>query len=153
MARTVEDASRDLSALSRELKETGNGELRKELMRGMRDAGREIPKGIRSGVLSTMPSRGGFADLLAGSDIKQRNSLSGAYAKVRFTGANSAIKDVDALNRGRLRHPLFGNRAHWFNQTVPAGWFDVPIEQQQPEFLQAINRVLDDIKSKLERSV
>lgn len=31
--------------------------------------------------------------------------------------------DLDSLDRGRLRHPLWGDRKWWYDQSVPRGWW------------------------------
>ncbi len=35
--------------------------------------------------------------------------------------------DLRSLDRGRLRHPLFGNREHWYNESVPRGWWTLSL--------------------------
>ena len=40
--------------------------------------------------------------------------------------------DLKALNRGRLRHPLFGNRKHWYEQSIPPGMWDDAILKVAP---------------------
>ena len=40
--------------------------------------------------------------------------------------------DLKALNRGRLRHPLFGNRKHWYEQSIPPGMWDDAIGKVAP---------------------
>ena len=31
--------------------------------------------------------------------------------------------DLRSLDEGRLRHPLFGDREHWYQQNLKPGWF------------------------------
>jgi hypothetical protein len=72
-------------------------------------------------------------------------------AGVRVTATSRKGKGVDlnALDRGRLRHPLFGNRRHWYGQTVPVGWFARPMEANadnvQRELRQAVREIEQDI--------
>ena len=58
-------------------------------------------------------------------------------------------RDLRSLNRGRLRHPLFGDREHWFNQSVHPGWWDEPIEDGVDDIRRELENVLDDIARKI----
>lgn len=54
--------------------------------------------------------------------------------------------DLWSLDRGRLRHPLFGNRRHWYQQSVKPGWWSQSLQRAaddevKREILQALDRV------------
>lgn len=72
-----------------------------------------------------------------------------AGIRVTATSRKGKSIDLDSLDRGRLRHPLFGNRRHWYNQTVPAGWFTRPMaanaDNVQRELEQAVREIDRDI--------
>lgn len=67
--------------------------------------------------LTHMPKRMGYAALLARS-IELRTSVRAKVGMTVHVGAKGKKegRDVPALNRGVLRHPLFGNRSHWYAQ-------------------------------------
>ena len=75
----------------------------------------------------------------------------GGTATVRVIAASKKGKSVDlnALDAGRVRHPLFGNRRHWYQQSVPAGWFTRPMEANadnvQAELQSAVREIERDI--------
>ena len=54
--------------------------------------------------------------------------------------------DLRALNAGRLRHPLYGNRSHWYPQRIAPGFVDKAIERGtrdvREEMLRALDRVI-----------
>ena len=54
------------------------------------------------------------------------------------------------LNRGRLRHPLFGNRNFWFNQDVKPGFFTDTIAADADGIRK---RVFDAIDDTVNRSI
>ena len=137
----------DLALLARRLKEGGHGELRKELLRGIRDAGKVVVPKIKQEMAETLPKRGGFAALAAREPIAVRTKTSASGASVRLFR-----KRGDWLNRGRLRKPLFGNKDHWYDQQVPSDWFGKAIEGDAPEIRRAIEKVMDDIAAKIARS-
>lgn len=72
-------------------------------------------------------------------------------AGIRITATERGGRKVDlsALDQGRLRHPLFGNRRHWYQQAVKPGWFTRPMEANervvQTELQQAVDKFVDDI--------
>lgn len=75
----------------------------------------------------------------------------GGTVGVRVTATSRKGKgvDLDALDRGRLRHPLFGNRRHWYQQAVNPRWFTRPMEANagnvQRELEQAVREIERDI--------
>lgn len=61
------------------------------------------------------------------------------------------LKSVpDRLNEGRLRHPVFGNRRRWAQQTATPLWWDKTVRQHTPRMEREAARVLDDVRSRLE---
>lgn len=83
--------------------------------------------------------------------------VSGASFKViGKTGANPGVVltavaasgrpiNLSALDQGKLRHPLFGNKSHWYPQQVAAGWWSNPMQAGIPaisaEVIGAIEKV------------
>ena len=140
----------DLGVLAKRLKEVGDKELKKELLRGIRLGTKGTHAKIRESALENLPSSGGLNALIAKSKISTKTRMSG-----RWTGINIKATDrheVDAINRGFVRHPVYGNRTKWVTQPVTAGWFKAPIEADAPEIRDAIGQVMKDIATKLERN-
>ena len=126
MVELVIKGAEDLEKLARALKQVGDGALRRELLRTIRSATKPIVQAVKDSARETLPSSGGFAALIAKSRVSSLTRLSGKQVGVRIKATNQ--RNIRALNSGRLRHPLFGNKDHWYTQTVPAGWFTKPIE-------------------------
>lgn len=101
---------------------------------------------------SLMPDR--YAGLLA-RDLKVSTSVRFAGAAPGVTVSVSAPtggpqgRDVSSLERGRLSHPLFGNRHHWYRQTVTRGFASKPVKASRP----AIVREIDQELAKVSRDV
>ena len=59
------------------------------------------------------------------------------------------------LDAGRISHPLFGSREHWYTQAAPPsitpGWFSGPCEDAAPRVLDGIEQALGDIEEKATR--
>ena len=54
--------------------------------------------------------------------------------------------DLQRLDDGRLRHPLFGDRGHWYSQPVKPGWWSDSLrkaadQKVHREILSALDRV------------
>jgi hypothetical protein len=62
-------------------------------------------------------------------------------------------REVAALERGKLRHPLWGNRRHWFNQAVRPGFWTEPLKDKAPAVRAQLVKVLDELAAKIDRSV
>jgi len=58
-------------------------------------------------------------------------------------------RDLASLNRGRLRHPLYGNRKHWYDQQVSPGWWDEPLLESAPQAREEIVKALDDVAKRM----
>lgn len=92
--------------------------LRKEV----RGATKATRYKIRDEVRAQLPKRGGlnkWAGKVPSISVNTQGKRQGVKIKLTRRGA-----DMQALNRGVARHPVFGNRRVWANTTVPNKWFD-----------------------------
>lgn len=135
----------DLQALARGLRQAGDKDLRKELMRGLRSGVKPLIADTREHARQTLPKRGGLNERVARSKFK---------VKIR-TGANPSVRitatGLDArLDRtGRDRHPVFGNREVWVQQKVTPGWFSVPMKHGARRVRKDLLDVMDSVARKL----
>lgn len=141
----------DLERLGRRLKATGSGDLRKELLAGIRKTNKPTIAAIRAGTSSKLPNGGGMAAIAAKTKIGTRTRLSGQRVGVEIRGTSRQIKGLRALNAGRLRHPVWGNREVWVEQAVEPGFFSEPIEKDEPRIRRGIQEAMADIARKVER--
>jgi hypothetical protein len=75
--------------------------------------------------------------------VQINNRSSGPRAGVRVIQRTSALpwdqkKLPRHMNRGKWRHPVFGNRDVWVEQTFTPGWFDKPVREHRPAVREAI---------------
>jgi hypothetical protein len=155
MSASVKGAE-ELEALARRLKAAGGTELRKELLRGIRNSSKGTIEKIRASARSELPSSGGLAALVAGSKIAARTRTSGASAGITIVGTGKNVRSLRSLNEGKLRHPVFAraeNRKHWawVSQSVRPHWFDKPVEDDLPHIRTAVEKVMSDVARKIER--
>lgn len=141
----------DFDQIARALREADK-DLKRKTTAAMRKAAK--PAGLRTieKASEAMPRRGGFADYLqaqgrVGFGTSLRDSGSSLSMLLRHKGV-----DLRRLERGILRHPVFGNRDVWATTKVPAGEFGKAFEQEVPPIRQAVldaaQDVLDDVARK-----
>lgn len=138
-----------LGDVARRLKETGDKELRRELYRGIQRAANPLKEVAKRSARANLPSRGGLNEWVASSSFSV-STRGGQNPAVRFAGRKTG-HDLRALDRGRLRHPLYGNRRHWFTQQIPPGWFSRPMEAAIPGIRRDVVDVLEDIARRIAR--
>jgi hypothetical protein len=124
----VVKGAEQLEALGRRLKAAGGAELRKELLRGIRNSNKGTIKRIRASAAASSLTVAGSPALVAASKIGTRTA-----SLARGRGDDHRHREVGpwacALNEGKLRHPVFAraeNRKHWawVSRTVRPHWFD-----------------------------
>ena len=126
------------------------GALRKRI----REAGKPLAEAVAQDGPEGLPASGGLADWLRGA--RPTLSQTATRLAVKLTGLPGArtgkASDLGAINRGRLRHPVYarpGRRAGWANQAVQAGTYDRAIEKHAAEALPRIEQVVADVMREL----
>lgn len=128
--------------------EAGKGQ-RKELFKAIQRATRPLKDDVKQAALRDLPRRGGLNRAVASSKITTRTRTGGRNVGVRIVAAGKTVRDLRSLDRGRLRHPVFGNREVWVNQAIRPGWFTRPLEEGAPavrrELIAAMHTVVRDL--------
>lgn len=140
----------DVAKLSRDLRKMGEKDLPKE----MRAAGKRIgePAGelIKQSAIENLPSTGGLNEWV-GARIKSTTlvRLSGKKVGIKIKTKHrgkTGLSDLGALNRGKARHPLYGDTDHWYLTEVAAGWVGKALEPMadtaEEEFLAAVDAII-----------
>lgn len=131
---------RQLVAVARALREAKDKGLNKAMRQAVNAAVAPAQDAVRAGARSDLPSRGGLADRVASSKFRTQRQTGrnpGFTMIMRLPKKGGAV-DLRAMNRGRIRHPVFGNRGTWVTQTVKAGWFEdalIPVKAKVAEDL------------------
>lgn len=138
--------------LGRALKDAPR-ELRKGLLAEIRREGKPAVEDVREAARSLLPKSGGLADLVARQSYGIRTRMSGRSAGVRVTGTGRSVRGLRSVDAGRLRHPVFGNRSVWVQQSVPPGFFSNTLADDAPRFRVGVQRAMEDTAQKIARSV
>jgi len=136
-----------LAAVAARVKQTGDKDLRRELFRGIQRATKPARAEVKANATRVLPTSGGLAQVVARSRVSTKTRMRGQQVGVRITGQSDM--DIASINRGRLRHPLFGDRGHWYSQQVRPGFFTEPLERMAPQVRAELLAVIDRIESAL----
>lgn len=135
----------DFYRLSKALKAAGRGDLRKELNKALRNATKPLIRKTRQAALDKLPQRGGLARSIAKAPQRVQVRTGQQTAGVRIVGKGAS------LDRGRFRHPVFGNREVFVEQTVEPGWFSETLAAGAPEVRPEIEQALESIAQQIVR--
>ncbi|MFF9215630.1 hypothetical protein [Streptomyces viridosporus] len=153
--------------LSRRLRRAGGPRLRSNFSRRVRRAAeplqRDLQRSIR-GVQLPGPgrsTRGGpspttrplRATIAGAIRISVRSGASpGARVWIDRSRLPADIKNMPwAIEAGRVRHPVYGNRRRWVTQWArPTGWWSSTVQAGTPRMRAEIERVLGDVRRDLE---
>lgn len=154
-----------LSAGNRSSRSRGGGGARARADFEVRNATRNAAEAVETGktLLKTktwdnrrLKARGLRDQIARGvrlSNVK-RGRLAGVYIRSSSTKLPGDQKALPrAFDRGKWRHPFFGNRDFWVEQTVrPAGWFTQTGRKAKPKLYAEIQRAIDDAVMELAKA-
>lgn len=134
----------NLRELSRRL-HIAVADIPKELSGAAERVTRRLPVKLKGSALSTLPHRGGL----------NRNVAFNARFRIQRVPNGSRVVaqheyDLEALDRGRTTHPLFGDKRHWYRESVDAGWWSKVITGLEPQARREMEQALENIKREIE---
>lgn len=139
----------DLAKASRALREAGGPELVRRLTKNIRGEVAPAIKAVRRNARGRLPQSGGLAGTIARSKMNTRVRTTPNTAEVTIVASHE--HDIRRINKGWVRHPLFGDRSRWYSQRVTPGWFTRPLDQRQTKIRGAVQRAIDDMIRELDR--
>lgn len=124
--------------------------IRRDLSRGLNSASKDVRSKMIDAIPNALPRRGGLAEQMHGMVSGRATAKSGKYAGVSIRFASKGY-DIRTLTGKRLRHPVYGNRDVWVEQTAGLNpeAFTGEFERQKPDMARAVSRVLEDIARKV----
>jgi ribosome-associated translation inhibitor RaiA len=138
--------------LAKALRQAGAKDLQKELYSAINRATKPMRAEARKSAEQNLPQAGGLNKRVARARMSTRRRAG------RDPGVKIVAKGMDQLglmDRGRVRHPVYGNRARWVNQPIPDAkdWFTKPMEEGAEEVRTEILAAVDEIAKKIERKL
>ena len=111
-----------------------------EMAKEIRRAAMPVRKDVRTSALVTLPSGGGLNAWTARASVTVQVRRSGPRAGVTIKAGRRSTRgraDLRGLDAGRVRHPLWGNRRHWYSQGVTPGFFTDPVLAHRDDYVEA----------------
>lgn len=137
----------DFGRLARDLKQAGRQDLRKELFRALNSSTKPARRAALDGLEDYLPDNYA-AELRPGLSISATGRR-GKNPSVRIRAkGRRRNRLIGPLNRGRLRHPLFGH-SPWFDQQVKPGWWNDPMQRQADDVRRALVAAMREVASKI----
>lgn len=144
--------SADLYSVRRALKQVGATGLGKDMDKAFRKATKPLEPAIKSEALSAMPS--GYGPVLSRSlafRLASRTARQSTQLRFRvYADGQQERRDIPTINKGRLRHPVYGRRRQpWVTQQVRPGFVDRPVNRLVPQIRKEMLAVLDSVTAQL----
>lgn len=135
----------DIARVAAAVRELGDGRtIPNQMTKRIRRAVPPIRKAVKASALAILPSGNGLNAWVAKAGVRasvKRGARSAGVLLVSSRRSQGSQSDIRSINRGRTRHPLFGNRGFWFPQTVVPGYFTKAVEG---DGLDAFRREVDE---------
>ena len=135
----------DLAKLSRDIRAVDR-DFANAMQKELRDAVSPFTATLKQSARTNLPS---FIAADAASTIKQSVSYKGVSVKSSANSRFSQAVYVDTY--GKVRHPLFGNKSHWFNTNIYGGrgWLtkvgDDNVDETAERLIAAVNLILNRV--------
>jgi hypothetical protein len=150
----------EILKLSAHIKATGDKGLGRQMAKAVNEAIEPVKKAIAASAEETMPS--GYKETLTASLRHRKSQRTAArQASLRLTTYGDGTKerrDLPRLNKGELRHPVFGRSRTtrrgrrpnpWSVTSIKAGFHDRGVENAADEAEKRLAEVRDDFAARL----
>jgi hypothetical protein len=129
----------------------GRKDLSREMGKALERAAEPVKKAITAEADKVMPS--GYRELLTGSlrhRMSRRNGGQQAQVIVRtYADGKKERRDVISLEKGQLRHPLFGRKKVWYVTSITPGFHARGVESAADNAQDAMIQVVDKFAARL----
>lgn len=158
-----------LLELQRRLRAAGHENLRASMQRRLRHAAEPLRDDLQSAIRGLDISSQGARGRPGGPSPTTRPLRASIAAAIRIsvrTAGNPGARvwlDKGALppdlpmsvpnelnEKGKVRHPVYGNRRRWVQQNATPMWWDSTVREGRPRMDREAARVLDDVRRRLE---
>lgn len=139
----------DIERVVRTLRRAAASGLRSEVRKAIAQETKPVRTKMKMSARDQLPKRGGL----------NRWAARMPSAKTRMTGSEVGVSislrrkghDMRAIDRGRVRHPLFGNRRHWYTQPVTQGVFSSVFQNESDGVRRRVIVALDEYAARMIR--
>lgn len=122
------------------------GDLTPRMRKGLAKAGPPAKKFVVTEIHAKLPQRGGLARTMAKAirvRVRQDLGLTTAGLTIATTAkGRNQLRHIGSINRGILRHPIYGRRTAWVTQRVPSEFWDDAMEHVETDAHQRMRDVV-----------
>lgn len=154
--------AKDLYRLAHALHEARQTGLKRELDRGSREAGQVIAKAVTDPTSMARYIPKHFEGQWSASmeaKVEVRLVQSNRITIVFWARGKATRRDIVALNRGVLKHPVFGRRNRftgrpnpWVKQVIKPGLVDEPAKAAMPKAVKKLDEAVHRVTEKIGRA-
>ena len=136
--RLVETGRTKLVDVKRKLERAAQSEIKAQLRKALVAESKPLRREIVAAEREYLPAgmRKKYAPMPALTFVVKGDVLE-VGLRQRKTGS-----DMKSINRGQIRHPLFGNKKFWFVKEITPGMWDVPLQVLGPRAIEAADRTI-----------
>lgn len=125
--------------------------LGKPMAKALNKAADPLRKEIRAETVRSLPS--GYGPTMARSlRFRQQARGSGTSAEVVirvYAQGRAQRRFMPDANKGKIRHPRWGDRGHWYQQKVRGGFVDRPQSRLAETAARRMQDVIDDVAKQI----
>jgi hypothetical protein len=86
------------------------------------------------------------------AEVRLSGKRTGARVKAKKVKGVRGFENAPKLfNRKKFRRPVFGDREDWVDQVGKPEWFDDAMQKNRDEYVEAVNKVLEDWAKRITR--
>lgn len=140
-----------LGQVAAQIRAEGRKDLSRQMGRALERAAEPVKRAITEEADKVMPS--GYRELLTGSlkhRMSRRNGGQQAQVIIRtYADGKKERRDVISLEKGQLRHPLFGRKKVWYVTSITPGFHARGVEGAADGASDAMIQVVEDFAARL----
>lgn len=153
-----------LHRVAAQIRAEGSKDLSRDLSRALSKASEPVRQAIRASAEETMPREGGynavFLKHLRFRQTKRTGSSEASVLLATYSDGQTERRDIRALERGDLRHPVFGRSRPgrrkgervanpWAVTSIRAGFWKRGTDGAADEAEKEVTRVVDEFAKRL----
>lgn len=146
MTRVEIGGADELRALARRLERlAGPDGVEGAVRAGLVDAVPQLERAARANALAILPAEGGLNRRVAASRMRVVVGTALRRVTVRIVVDPTTVRqELVRIDRGMVRHPVYGDREAWVSQNVRAGWFTGAMRAGTAAVREKIERSVSD---------
>lgn len=142
-----------LAQVAAQISREGRRDLSRQLSTALNTVTVPVRDRIKQEAAATLPKRGWYA-LTFTKSLRFRNNrrASGNVATlsmITYADGKGERRDIVAVEGGRVRHPLFGNREAWYVTTIQPGFHRRAVARMSDDVVDALAVVVRDFTARL----